>query len=142
MRDQSERQYRASVRQRVDLDRQVAVAAANLFRQRPVRGWQALYGVRDAALLELQPVARSGGYRPVGKAVTVKRVVKQYSREITREWPAGAIGAVHAWSQPHHQQARVPCPERSDRSRVIAGLLGPDLVRSEERRVGKECSSR
>src|SRR5690349_4676438 len=128
MRDQSKRQYCASIRQRLDFGRQVAVAAANLFRQRPVRGRQALYGIRDPAPLELQSVAHSGRYWPVGKAVAMKGVVQKDAREIAREWSPGAIGAVHAWSQSHDQQARACCPEWRHGSRVIIGLLGPYLV--------------
>ena len=52
----------------------------------------------------------------------MQRFVKQDAGIIAGEWPAGAIGAVHARRQADNQQPRLRITEGRDRTGVVVGM--------------------
>src|SRR5262249_18547074 len=71
VRDDPERKDRSTIRQRRYLVAQVGVAATYFRQGRLVLGRQALYCIGDAAIPQLETIARVGGSGAVGQAETV-----------------------------------------------------------------------
>jgi hypothetical protein len=55
--------------------------------------------------------------------------VQQYSGVVAGEGPPGAVGAVHAGSQPDHDDPRVAIAERRYRPAIILRLIEPHRVK-------------
>ena len=70
----------------------------------------------------------------------MKGFIEQYPGVIAREWTAGSIGAVHAWRQAHHQDARARRAERRYGPCMVARIFAPDLIEMSRQRFDELVS--
>ncbi|MGY4294467.1 hypothetical protein ACVWXN_002562 [Bradyrhizobium sp. i1.4.4] len=122
MRNPSERDDRAQLRHRRQGSPEKLAAGVDLDRQRLVLWRNAMHGIGDPAVDQLQAVVGPRLIGALGEAVFEQRGVEQVAGIVAGEGAAGAVGALHAWCKADDQQARLDVAEGGDR-RVVPQRL-------------------
>jgi hypothetical protein len=128
VRDGTERHDHAAGGQARKLPDQVAIAAPDFIRARPVAGRQALHGVADAAIEQPKPVIGRNRLGARREASRMQRAVQENARMVAREGSAGAISAMLSGRQADDEKSVAQAPERRDRPAMVMRMLGPDGV--------------
>src|SRR6185437_17118786 len=103
------------------------VAAPDLLRQRLVAGGNALDGIDDACVLELETIVRRDGLRAGGEARVEQRSVEKLPRVIAGEGPPGSIRAMQPRREPDEDDPRVRNPKGGYGPRPVVRIAPVDL---------------
>ncbi len=119
VRDPAEGQHHRAFGQRVQFVCQEPVAGVDLRADRLVIGRQALDGIGDAAIRQLQIIVCGKRLCVRAEAELVQHLVQQDPGVIARERPARPVRTVHAGRQPDDQETRLRIAKRRHRPTVI-----------------------
>ena len=126
-----ERDEHARRREPLEVLFQVAAAVLQLRRRRLVVRRRAAAGGGQQSSLKLQPVAARDRGRLIREADRVERGKEKVARLVSREHPAGAIGAVPRGGEPDDEDPPRGVPERRD------GPCPVPLPRKTPRRISR-----
>ena len=141
MRNPAKRDDRSQVRHRQDRLRQKGAAVVDFRRLRLILRRHAADSIGDCARNEPQAVIGPRVISSSREAVFNQRPVKKIAREIAREGPSRAVGAIETGRQTDHQQPRINRSKKRNRRIVPVGLCRPSATLRNAARRGQKPHS-
>jgi len=112
--------------QKTNFNLQIGITLPDFSRVRLIQRRQAFDCVGDAYPVQLQRIVGRFGNRVRCRSQIKQRLVKQDAGIIAGEWPAAAVGSMHAGSEPDNQQARIYIAKGRDRAGMVIGMRVTD----------------